>query len=153
MSVVAITEELLKVAEAQLSTTPSDTDIMTLAFTLVPRIEALAKGQLKGSEKMELLLSVLDAALNKCAPEVAGPLRVSLRDKIIPSVSGLINATKTGDIALGVSAAVTIGAEVVAVAKGGCFCFGKKAAVPHPAEAKPVELPTTLPPLPESPTA
>ena len=33
-----ITEELLAVAQAQLATTPTDTDIITLAFTLVPRI-------------------------------------------------------------------------------------------------------------------
>ena len=170
-----ITEELLAVAQAQLATTPTDTDIITLAFTLVPRIEALAKGQLKGQEKMELLLTVLDAALGKLDDAIAAPLRASLRDKIVPSVSGLINATKSGDIALGIASAVTIATEVITAASAAgkirlpsCGCMSKKAtAVAVPAALSPAavaepavvsqilplvaETTTALPSLPESP--
>jgi hypothetical protein len=155
-----ITEELLAVAQAQLATTPTDTDIITLAFTLVPRIEALAKGQLKGPEKMELLITILDSALGKLDDSIAAPLRASLRDKIVPSVSGLINATKSGDIALGIASAVTIATEVITAASAAgkirlpsCGCMSKKATAVAsqmlPLALEPVVVSQILPLAPE----
>jgi hypothetical protein len=150
MSALEITQQLLAQAQAQLSKEPTETDIMTLAFSLVPKIEQLAKGQLKGCEKMDILIHVLDTALNMCNQEVVGPLRASLRDRIFPAVSGLINATHAGDVSLGIASAVALTTEVVAVASKGCFCFGKK---PAPATSVPVvaEPAVELPPLPPSP--
>jgi hypothetical protein len=159
MSALEITQQLLAQAQSQLNKEPTETDIMTLAFSLVPKIEQLAKGQLKGPEKMDILLGVLDGALNMCNQEVVGPLRTSLRDRIVPAVSGLINASHSGDVSLGIASAVALTTEVVAVASKGCFCFGKKA-VATTASA-PVETTATatsesaqveLPPLPPSPS-
>jgi hypothetical protein len=154
MSALEITQQLIAQAQTQLGKEPTETDIMTLAFSLVPKIEQLAKGQLKGAEKMEILLSTLDAALNMCNQEIVGPLRTSLRDRIVPAVSGLINATHAGDVSLGIASAVALTTEVISVASKGCWCFGKKAApasvaAPTPTVVEPV---VELPPLPPSPS-
>jgi hypothetical protein len=163
-SAAEIIKSLVEQTQAQLNKEPTETHIMTLAFTLVPKIEQLAKGQLKGPEKMEVLLGTLDALLNMCNQETAGPLRASLKDRIVPAVSGLINATHTGDISLGIASAVALTTEVIAVASKGCWCFGRGARsalpvpvpVPVPAPA-PAPVPVTatvveLPPLPASPS-
>ncbi len=162
MSALEITQQLLAQAQSQLNKEPTETDIMTLAFSLVPKIEQLTKGQLKGSEKMDILLGVLDGALNMCNQDVAGPLRTSLRDRIVPAVSGLINASHSGDVSLGIASAVALTTEVVAVASKGCFCFGKKpvaTAASAPAETTTTATTATsesaqaeLPPLPPSPS-
>lgn len=154
MSAAEIIKSLVEQTQTQLNKEPTETDIMTLAFTLVPKIEQLALGKLKGPEKMEVLLGTLDALLNMCNQEIAGPLRASLKDRIIPAVSGLINATHTGDVSLGIASAVALTTEVVAVASKGCFCFGRghgappkppvqEASTPAPAAAS-----TPLPPSP-----
>ncbi len=154
MSALEITQQLLAQVQTQLNKEPTETDIMTLAFSLIPKIEQLAKGQLKGCEKMDILINVLDSVLNMCNQEVVGPLRASLRDRIFPAVSGLINASHAGDVSIGIASAVALTTEVVAVASKGCFCFGKKpAAAAGPAVATSVAEPTVeLPPLPPSPS-
>ena len=155
MSAAEIIKTLVEQTQAQLNKEPTETDITTLAFTLVPKIEQLAKGQLKGPEKMEVLLETLDSLLNMCNQEFTGPIRASLRDRIFPAVSGLINATHTGDVSLGIASAVAMTTEVVAVASKGCWCLGKykgsalrKTSAPAPATTAAVE----LPPLPPSPS-
>ena len=165
-SAAEIIKSLVEQTQAQLNKEPSETHIMTLAFTLVPKIEQLAKGQLKGPEKMEVLLGTLDALLNMCNQETAGPLRASLKDRIVPAVSGLINATHTGDVSLGIASAVALTTEVVAVASKGCWCFGRGArsaqpgslalnppapATPASATPAPTATAVELPPLPSSP--
>ena len=157
MSALEITQKLLEQVQSQLSKEPTETDVMTLAFSLVPKIEQLAKGELKGPEKMEILIHILDNALNACNQEFAGPIRASLRDRIFPAVSGLINASHTGDVSIGIASAIALTTEVVSVASKGCWCFSKKtsaathkptAVVVAPPEAAAVE----LPPLPPSPS-
>lgn len=149
-SAAEIMKTLVEQTQSQLNKEPTETDIMTLAFTLVPKIQQLAKGQLKGSEKMEILLETLDVLLNMCNQEFAGPIRASLRDRIFPAVSGLINATHTGDVSLGIASAVAVTTQVIAVPSKGCWCLGKYKGsairtIPAPAAAE-------LPPLPPSPS-
>jgi hypothetical protein len=157
MSALEITQKLLEQVQSQLSKEPTETDVMTLAFSLVPKIEQLAKGELKGPEKMEILIHVLDDALNTCNQEFAGPIRASLRDRIFPAVSGLINASHTGDVSIGIASAIALTTEVVSVASKGCWCFSKKtsAATPKPTAvvvAPPEATAVELPPLPPSPS-
>jgi hypothetical protein len=146
-----IIKTLVEQTQNQLNKEPTETDVIALAFSLVPKVEQLAKGELKGSDKMEVLLSTLDGLLNVCNQEIAGPLRASLRDRIVPAVSGLIGASKNGNISLGVASAVALTTEVVSVASKGCFCFGKKAIAAVAAPA-PAATSTELPCLPPSPT-
>lgn len=148
MLAAEIIKSLVEQTQTQLNKEPTETDVMTLAFTLVPKIQALAKGQLKGAEKMEILLETLDALLNVCNQEFAGPLRASLRDRIFPAVSGLINAAHTGDVSLGIASAVALETQVVAVASKGCWCLGKYK------DSAVVSVPTAveLPALPPSPS-
>jgi hypothetical protein len=153
-SAAEIIQSLVEQTQTQLNKEPTEIDIMTLAFTLVPKIEQLAKGKLKGPEKMEILLGTLDALLNMCNEEIAGPLRASLKDRIVPAVSGLINATHTGDVSLGIASAVALTTEVVAVASKGCFCWGRSApqippvAVVDASASAPASTTTPLPPSP-----
>jgi hypothetical protein len=125
-SISQIIKSLVEQTQEQFNKHPTEIDIMTFAFTLVPKIEQLVKGTFKGSEKMEILLGTLDALLNTCNQEIAGPIRASLKERITPAVSGLINATHTGNINFGIASTVALATEVAVVASKGCFCMGHK---------------------------
>jgi hypothetical protein len=118
----------------------SVTSILSAAFRIVPKIQEAAK-DIPGQRRFDILVSVLEDGLiawgesDTANKETVDGLRTNLRDILAPSVTAMINAVNSGDVALGVQAAIGVLAATTASAQSikctGWKCGGS-AAAPQP---------------------
>jgi len=99
----------------------SVTSILSAAFRIVPKIQEVAK-DIPGQRRFDILVTVLEDALvawgesDAANQETVTELRSKLRDLLAPSITAMINAVNSGDVALGIQAAIGVVAAATASA-------------------------------------
>ncbi len=131
MSSDIVTSLVTSIAGTANTNWKSVTSIISTAFLIVPKIKELAS-DLPGEKKFDILIEVLENAIDASNVEAAAELKADLRGLLLPAVSAFVTVTKSnGDAATTVAAvaeAVAETAKVAAVKCTGWKCFSKSAA-------------------------